>query len=853
MKRTVPTHRHPIYQITTRPNLYLWGRTRAEFYGHFEWRVLPMGLTNAPAAFQNTMNKVFEPFLRVPGAQGSSQVLVPESGSSHPAFPSRPPGFVLVYLDDILVLSRTPTEHLAHLRLVFLKLREYKLRAKLSKCKFLQEELKFLGHLLTASGVKPDPAKVQTLLDWEFPGTALELSRFLGLAVYFRKFIPNYSIITAPLYHLLKKNVQFQSNAALLQAFQLVKNLMTTPPVLAYPNPDLPYELISDASRTGCGAVLVQESRPIAYFSAKFSKAESEYATHDQEMLGIIKALKEWRCYLEGCKGLTLVTDHNPLTHFSVQPTLSRQQAGWSEFLSRFMPFDIKYRPGSSNPADSLSRVPHGTALAPVPPAQLALMALTLGEYQPDLLERLQSSSRDDPDLCKQAASKGYTLTDGYYTHVGRIVVPADMQLEIMQLHHATPVAGHFGWSRTLDLISRQFWWPGMRRDIKSFVSSCTSCQGNKASNKRPFGLLTPLEIPDSRWHTVTMDFIMDLPTSSSGYDAILVFVDKLTKYVHLAPTTKSCTAQEVSDLFLTHIFQYHGMVKALVSDRDPRFTSNFWQSFCARLHIKPCFSTAFHPQTDGQTERTNRVVEEVLRHTINGDHHSWEELLPLVAFAINNAKSSSSKETPFFLNHGAHPHTPVSVGLPEGNLPTLDAVFSNLHSTLAQARAALKAAQDRQKAYADKSRAPHTFQADQLVLLSTRNFKFKDGVRKLHPKYIGPFPILQMVGSNAARLELPATYSRVHPVFHVSLLQPYVNGPGKLLPPVVPQVVNGDAFFQVESILATRYRKGRKRNKKKTREFLIKWLGYDDSHNSWEPEDNLTPDLVRDFDATHS
>jgi hypothetical protein len=809
-------------------------------FGHYEWRVLPMGLTNAPAAFQSTMNKVFEPYLRLPGAQGTGATGV------------RSQGFVLVYLDDVLCLSSSPEEHLKHLRLVFEKLREYRLQAKFSKCKFLQQELKFLGHVLTDEGIKPDAAKIQTLLDWQFPSTALGLSQFLGLAVYFRKFIPNFSRVAAPLYHLIKKTVPFQEGEEARRAFNLIKKLLISPPVLAYPNPDLPYEVISDASITGCGALLIQDERPVAYFSSKFSSAERNYTTHEQEMLGIIKALKEWRCYLEGCKGLTLVTDHNPLTFFSAQPNLSRRQARWSEFLSRFQPYQVKYRPGSTNPADPLSRL-HSTVAFAGPPVLLAILALTVGEYKPDLLERLQEESRIDPEFQDSDTTCKYEREEGYWTYQGRIVVPRALQQELIELHHSLPSAGHFGWARTLEQLARQFWWPKMRDDVQAFVASCGSCQCSKAANHKPFGLLTPIPIPDERWHTVTMDFIMDLPRTAEGHDAILVFVDKLTKYVHLVPTNKTCSAEELSKLFLRHIFQYHGMIKVLISDRDPRFTSQFWRSFCQRLHIAPRFSTAFHPQTDGQTERANRVIEEVLRHFITGDHTNWEDLLPLVAFAINNAKSASTGETPFFLNHGTHPGTPASVGLPEGKLPALDAVFSEMGATLTRARELLKAAQDRQKAYADKSRSPHTFQEGQLVLLSTKNLKFQKGVRKLHPKYIGPFRVVQMVGQNAAKLDLPQAYSRVHPVFHVSLLHAYREGPGALKPPPVPEIIDGESYFRVEAVLAMRERSaGRsgkgKRRRPPVREFLIKWAGYDDTHNSWEPENNLTPDLVAEF-----
>lgn len=782
--------------------------------GSFKWTCLAQGLRNSPSSFMRTMTKVFEKYLG---------------------------DFLLLYMDDALILSKTPEEHLVHLRKVFEIMRERRFAIKGSKCRYLQDQIKYLGHILTKDGVMADPSKIKTVQEWQFPENANGMLQFLGLVNYFRRFIPNHSRITSPLYHLTKKSVPYQKGEEAQLAFEAIKQLLVSPPVLAYPDPDKAYELISDASITGCGAILVQEGRPVAYFSSRFSQAERNYTTGEQEMLGIIKALKEWRCYLEGCNGLTLVTDHNPLTFFSVQPTLSRRQARWSEFLSRFQ-FEFKYRPGATNPADSLSRL-YGSE----PCVAIMCLAVTVSEFSSDLLARIKSESATDTHL-QSREHRTYEKHAGYWTYQGRIVVPASMQLEIVREHHSNVVSGHFSWSKTLDLVSRQFWWPKMRETVQTFVQSCASCQHNKASNQRPYGLLHPLEIPDTRWHTITMDFVTDLPKTPAGHTAILVFVDKLTKYVHLVPTTMSCTAEEVSRLFLAHVFQYHGMPKVLISDRDPRFTSAFWRAFCKRLHIHPRYSTAFHPQTDGQTERTNRVLEEVLRHFLDGDHASWEELLPLISFAINNAKSSSTGETPFFLNHGTHPETPMSLGIPvQGPLPALEQVFRDLESTLTRIKGLLQSAQDRQKAYVDaRFRRAHSFQEGDQVLLSTKNLKFQTGKKKFHPKYIGPFTIQDMIGENAAHLKLPPSY-KIHPVFHVSLLKPYHEGSSSK--PLSPElsIEDGLPYYQVEHILATRVRRV---GRKKVQEFLIKWLGYDDSHNSWEPRANLTPDLLEHYPA---
>ena len=220
-------------------------------------------------------------------------------------------------------------------------------------------------------------------------------------------------------------------------------------------------------------------------------------------------------------------------------------------------------------------------------------------------------------------------------------MVPKSCIRQVIQAHHSNLFSGHFGAARTLELIQRHFSWPGMKASVEKFVSSCPYCQRNKASHQKPAGLLNPLRVPDTRWQTVSLDFITRLPRTKKGHDAILVFVDKLTKMVHLAPCKTSCDAPQTAELLLKHVISQHGVPRNLVSDRDPRFTSAFWQGLCSKLGIKPCYSSAFHPQTDGQTERTNQVVEEVLRNYLSMEHTQWDSLLPYVEFVINNSVPS--------------------------------------------------------------------------------------------------------------------------------------------------------------------------------------------------------------------
>jgi hypothetical protein len=502
------------------------------------------------------------------------------------------------------------------------------------------------------------------------------------------------------------------------------------------------------------------------------------------------------------------------------------------EFLSRFK-FIVKHIPGATNPADPISRL-------------FAVMAIqTMLDIQPEILQQIRDEYSKEPAIWQHGTkvTRRYAWLDGLWHYQNRVVVPQSMVETIIAAHHDAPTAGHFGSARTVSAIQRNFYWKDLRSDVDNYIKHCPSCQRNKSETRRPAGLLQPLQIPDSRWETVSMDFITCLPKSHMGSDAILVFVDKLTKMVHLAPTTIKCTAEQAAQLFLTHVFRLHGMPLHFISDRDPRFTSNFWQHLCKNLDIKTRFSTAYHPQTDGQTERTNRVIEEVLRQFVESDERSWEDKIPLVEFAMNNAVNASSQETPFFLNYGLHPRTPVTVQLPTVNQPVLETVLQDMAETLEKTKKLLRAAQDRQKHYADPRRRPHEIAEGMRVLLSSKNLNFKGKSRKLYPKFIGPFEVLRMVGKNAAELILPENF-KIHNVFHVSLLRPY-NPRIDIDEPPLPELVDGLPYYKVEHILAHRDR--RKRNRR-YREYLIKWQGYSDDHNSWEPARNLTPDLIEGY-----
>ena len=848
--------------------------------GQYEFKVLGQGLANSPATFQSVMNRIFAPHLHK---------------------------FVVVYLDDIMVYSKTPEEHLEHLEIVLKILQENQFYTKPEKCTFNLHEVKFLGHIVGRGGLRVDPKKVEVVKDWPTPKDATEIRQFLGLTNYFRKFIKDYSSIAAPLMDLTRKDTDIKTAWSTLhdEAFLQLKQALTTAPLLALPDFTQPFELVSDASLRGTGAILLQNEKVIAYTSKKFSPAEKNYTTMEQEMLGVVNALTEWRCYFGGSL-LTLVTDHNPLQYFDTKEDLSRRLARWAEFMAQFE-YKWEYRKGRNNVADPISRNPtlalaafcaivtrskntgaskakntnkRSTpenapvivqALQPrqpksntstTPPEEIAVSIEPLPPPPPrehrlcpnTILTRIQAAYHDDPELKKPIVSKQLVLENGYWLKDGRVYVPdiPNLRLELMEEAHVPPYSGHGGREKTLELLSRTFYWPAMNLHVAEYVASCRHCQQNKAANTKPSGLLCPGEIPTKFWQHVSLDFIVSLPTTTRGNDAVLVFVDKLSKMTHFEPCKTTITAEETAELFRHAVWRLHGLPEKLVSDRDSKFTGHFMKSLCEQLGIRMAMSTAFHPQTDGQTERMNRVLEDTIRNYVAPQQNNWDHFLDHAEFAINNSWQSSIKNTPFHAVYGQHPHTPTTMSI-RTKVPSVQKWLQSYEERVQHAQGCLKSAQDRQKIYADKNRKPVHYAEKQYAWLSTKNLTFKcGGTRKFLPRFTGPFEITKVLGPRqpdstisevtAVRLKLPPT-CKVHPVFHVSLLKPYKDNGQPINTPELDFDQQGLPTFEAEAIVGEKTSKLRG---KLTRYFLVRWTGYGPEHDTWEKEEDiLGPELI--------
>lgn len=803
-------------------------------YGQYEFMVLPFGLSNAPSAFMRLMNEVLDPLLDI---------------------------CVIVFIDDILVFSKNRKQHVIDLRRVLELLRKHQLFAKLSKCSFFQSEIEFLGHIISANGIKVDPSKVKAVNDWPAPKTPSELKSFLGLAAFYQKFVRNFSDICIPLTALLKKSVKFIWTDEQQRSFDMLKRALTSAPTLIIPDLNRSFVIHSDASGFAIGAVLQQDHghglQPVAFTSRKMKPAEINYPVHEKELLAVIHAVKYWKMYIAG-KPVKVFTDHHSLQYFKTQTTFSGRQARWLETILE-LDVDIVWKKGVDNlVADALSRSPAlaaTTSQLVIDPEFLTSIKDGYKEdtFFADILDTLKLGSV--PPKMKTRVDK-FVLKEGLlYFKPGdgdRLCIPSSLKLRTQILHdnHDSMTAGHLGRDRTFEVLSRNYYWPGMYRDVSEYVRTCDSCQKVKTPARQPPGLLNPLEIPNQKWQGVSMDFIVGLPMTDAGFDAIMVVVDRLSKMTHLTPMKTTATAEEVANLFFTNIFRLHGLPVSIVSDRDSKFISDFWQSLFAALDVKLKMSTAFHPQTDGQTERMNQFLEQILRNYVDFAGKNWDKLLTPAEFAINNAHQSSTGFTPFYLNYGFHPQMPVALDKTITVNEETNTFVSRLDGLLKAAKDAISEAQDTQARYANDGRSVSTFKKGDLVLLSSKNLSeaVLNKTHKFSHQFIGPFKVKKPLSLVAYELDLPAAL-RIHKVFHISRLKEYHDNPpkfdGRISKLPEPELIQGILEYEIDKILETRMFR-------KKKQYLVQFKG--DSHREaeWKYARDLgnAAELIQEFEA---
>ncbi|KAK3507987.1 hypothetical protein QTP70_009351 [Hemibagrus guttatus] len=779
--------------------------------GHYEYRVMPYGLANAPSVFQDFMHEVLREFLHQ---------------------------FVVIYIDDILIYSRCMADHQRHVAEVLQRLRDHNLFLKAEKCLFHQSTVQFLGYIIDRSGVRMDKKKVTAVRDWPTPTTVKELQRFLGFANFYRRFINGYSSVTSPLTDLLRnKPKALIWTPAATHAFQTLKQAFTTAPLLVHPDPELPFIVEVDASTTGVGAVLSQQQgnprklHPCAFFSRKLNSAEMNYDIGNRELLAVKLALEEWRHWLEGAKHpFTVLTDHKNLEYLRAAKRLNHRQARWALFFTRFK-FTISYRPGAKNvKANALSRL-----------------------YSPDI-----ASDDPEPILPENIFVNPISWSEGTFPESdappecppGLQFVPRSHCTSLVHSTHVSLGTGHPGIQRTLSLLQQRFWWPRMAADVKRYVQGCRECAMSKSPRHLPAGKLLPLPVPTRPWSHLGVDFIVDLP-DSEGCTCVLVIVDRFSKACRLIPLPGQPTALETAEHLFNHVFRYYGLPEDIVSDQGPQFTSRVWRAFFQHLGVTISLSSGYHPQTNGQTERKIQEIGRFLCTFCHSHQESWSQFLGWAEYTQNSLRQTTTGLTPFQCVLGYQPPLFPWDGEPS-DVPAVDYWFRESERVWGEAHRQLQQALQRRRTTADLRRSQaSTYQPGQKVWLSTRDIKLRLPCRKLSPQFIGPFTIVRQVNPVTYRLQLPPEY-KMHPVFHVSLLKPHhpsvllSTEPGVAEERPLPLLVDDGTAYLVKEVLDSRRRGGRL-------EYLVDWEGYGPEERSWVPRnDILDPSLLEDFHSSH-
>jgi hypothetical protein len=817
-------------------------------FGLYEFNVMSFGLMNAPATFQELINDTIRPAIGI---------------------------YAVAYLDDILIYSKTREEHTKHCKQVMTWIREKKLRAKFSKCEFYVKKTNFLGHVITPGNISMDMTKVESILTWPEPKNLKELQSFLGLGNYYRQFIRDYSKKTHALHALLKKDTPWKWDPEQQgKAFQALKNAFAEEPVRQTFDWNKKTTIETDASDFAIGAVLHQPDmtgklRPVAYHSRKMIQAELNYDVYDKELLAIVEALKTWRVYTTGSKHLIdIFTDHKNLTFFTTTKELTRRQIRWSERLAE-VDFKILHTKGTENlRADALSRRPdYDTAqfrtkkqLFQISPEgnleyankEIAAIYKVSGKADTGILEAYKTDTMYQELKARKDKDTWIVETsDGYLRYYAKVYVPASQEKRIMQEAHDAIGSGHPGIKKTHDKLRKYYYFPQMRRKVKEYVGKCMECALNKPTRHQPYGEMDIPVYPDKPWEVITMDFILGLPESQQPmtkvkFDAILTVQDRLTKYTYFIPYKETSTAEDLAYWFIKEIASQRGMPKAIISDRDKLFGSKFWTSLMNQMGVKRKMSTAYHPQTNGQTERANQTVKQYLRFYMNYQQDNWVNLLPMAQYAYNDATHEATGETPFFLNSGYETtinNEPRMDEYPADLAQTSKDNIRQLHQDLQQD---LQFTAYKMKKYYDRNRLSEpTFEEGDLVLLSTKNLKSNRPNKRLDQKRIGPFRIKTKKGPLVYELELPKGMNN-YPVFHVSLLEPAPEGSKEADAQTFVDFEddNDETIYEVEKIQDHKKEKG-------NWTYLIKWKNYPESENTWEPRHHIKPSLVRRYHQT--
>ena len=756
----------------------------------YEWKVMPFGLTGAPASFTRLMTLVL-------------------GGLTH----------CLVYLDDVIVHAASFADHIDSLRRVFTNVREAGLKLKPSKCHLFQSSVGFLGHVVSENGVATDPEKINKIAEWPVPTDLSELRSFMGLATYYARFVPDFAKIASPLNQLTKKGVEFVWSDGCQQAFALLKSKLTSPPVLAYPDfsPDAGrFVLDTDASDFAIGAVLSQEQadgseKVIAYGSKALHGGEENYCTTRREMLAFVTFAEHFRYYLLGKKFLCR-TDNMALRWLLSFKEPSGQIARWLERLAEF-DFDIEHRPGQNHGnADGVSRRPnrirkHGNCPSCGPTGDTQEKTADIRQAQsrdPDLLpviEQVKSGDAPTEEFLKGLSSVARAIMAQYscldliegclylrspkekYQESPRLVLPKDMIVPVLSQLHDGFSGAHLGQFKTELKVRKRVWRPGLKRLVVDYIRSCPTCQKCKAAPKRNKAPLKPIPI-GRRFQRLHIDIIGPInPPSRRGHRYILVAQDAFSKWPEAWPL-RNQKASTCARVLVSEYVARFGVPENIHSDQGTNFESNLFKEMCQILGIHKSRTTAYHPQGNGQVENFNKSLKAMLTATVEAEGRDWDRKLPSALMAFRASTQVSTGETPFLMNFGEEMRLPldVMVGATGDPGPDMNNFVQDLREELEaafwRARTNVGLAQKRQRAHYDTNMKNGSFKVGDLVLLRDHRIR-PDEVSKFHRKWKGPYRILEKLNEVNYRVETVGQGRLRKSVVHLNNIKLYYSRDG--------------------------------------------------------------------------
>lgn len=685
--------------------------------GQYQFRKVPFGLSNSPGVFQRHVNAVFRHLWRK--------------------------GIALPYVDDVIIPAKNEEEAVQNLKEVIETCKEYGLELNMKKCNFLKTRIQFLGHIIENQKLYPSPEKIEAVVSFKVPQTLKQLESFLGLTGYFRKFIPNYAIISKPLSDLTKKSIKFSMGIEEEGAVSLLKKLLTKNPVLSIYNQSYETEVHTDASIDGFGAVLLQKSpddnqlHPVYFMSKKTTEAQRKYTSYELEILAVIEALTKFRVYVLGIH-FKLVTDCNAFTKTFEKQSLCTRVARWILFLQEY-DYTVEHRAGT--------RMKHVDALSRYPVLTITEHNICIGIEQAqandEKLKAIKEIIRDNKKTYNDYFLKAGILYK-LVNDVELLVVPKSMQRQIIGKAHDK---GHFAAKKTKELICRTYYIPRLEEKIQEYIECCIPCITSNRKRGKQEGFLHPLQKDDVPLFTYHIDFLGPLESTHKDYKHIFSVIDSFTKFCWLYPT-KSTTSSEVITR-LNNQSAVFGNPAYIISDRGSAFTSQDFAKYCEEEGIKLIKTTTGLPRVNGQVERLNAVIISVLSKLSINDPSKWYKHVNKVQQAINSTFCRSIDTTPFELLVGTKMRTNEDLQLQDYiNKEILSAFNDDRNDLRAKAKTSiLKVQSENKRTYNLRRKSARRYNVGDLVAIKRTQFGSN---LKLKPKFLGPYQIVKVKQNNS-------------------------------------------------------------------------------------------------------